>query len=643
MKQQKKALLFTGTLFLTAFFITSVVGFAQAPRQGQTASGQAKKAPANPPAKAPAQTAEKTQNAIPKIQTVSGTSNRRTYQSLPDTLAEVNGQKISKKEILEEAFRQHREKVLDSQIRLLLISMECQKHKIQVSDEEIEAEIQRMATAVNLTSQDWMDLILKENGMTPDTYRSDIIRPIISLRKLAGARIQVTKEELQKAFEAAYGPSVSLRQIVHNSKKEMERIRKDVVANPNTFATEAKNSSTDPASAAYAGMIRPIRKYTTNDLIEKTVFNLKPGEISPIVEWPQGNYILFQCVEHYPPVQVDRLEAEKFLELKVRDEKMQRVAGEVYTELHNHAQIQMVLTDPDLSRNEKYKNVAAIVNGQTISRMQVAEQCLKLFGEIVLAERISITMLDQECKKRNVQIIEADLDEEIRIRAAREMPLLPDGGPNVEQWLHVQTKSTRTTPAIFRNNTIRPLVMLKKLAKSNVQVSEDDIKKGFEANHGPRARCLAIFFNNMRQAQQVWDQARQIPLQEHFGDLAAKYSVHGPSKALRGEIKPIQKYGGMPVLEEKAFALEPGEISEVIQLGNEEYVILFGLGLTQPIVTNINDVRDLIAEDVHEKKLHLEMQKQLETLFTRSTVTNYLTGETRMAQQPAPANQNPKR
>lgn len=266
--------------------------------------------------------------------------------------------------------------------------------------------------------------------------------------------------------------------------------------------------------------------------------------------------------------------------------------------------------------------------------MQVAEYCLKLFGEIVLAERISITMLAQECKKRNIQITDADLDEEIRTRAAREMPLI-NGNPNVDQWLAVQSKNTGTTVLGFRNNTIRPLVMLKKLAKDNVEVSEEDIQKGFEANHGPRARCLAIFFNNMRQAQQVWDQARKVPLQEHFGDLAAKYSVHGPSKALRGEIKPIQKYGGMPILEDKAFALKAGEISEVIQLGHEEYVILYGLGLSQPIVTNIDDVRDLIVEDVSEKKLQLEMQKQLESLFARSTVTNYLTGESRLARQPA--------
>ncbi len=569
---------------------------------------------------------------ITKIQTVAA-NNPNAAREIPDTLAEVNGVKISKNDILKEAFRQHYEKVLDARVRLLLIDMECQRQKIAVSDQEIEDEIQRLAKSLNLTTENWMEMILNENGLSPDVYRSDVIRPLIQLRKLAGIRLQVTKEEMQKAFQAEYGPSVSLRQIVHNSRTEMERIRAAVVANPESFAAEAKNSSTDPASAAYGGMIRPIRRFMTNEQIENAVFNLKPNEISQIIEWPEGNFILFQCVEHFPATQVDVAEAQKFLEMKIRDRKMQRVAGEVYAELQNNAQIQVVMKDQNLSK--QYPKLAAIVNGVEITRLEVAESSLKMFGEIVLAERISIEILAQECQKKNITVTEEDIDLEIRDRASKEMPLLADGSPNIAEWLKLQSRNQQVSIEAFRANTLRPLVMLKQLCRDKVKITEEDIQKGFEANYGPRARCLAIFFNNMRQAQQIWDQVNKVRDQEYFGDLAAKYSIHGPSKALRGEIKPIQMHGGMPALEKIAFALQPGEISEVIQLGNEEYAILYGLGQTTPVVKNVADVRDMIIEDVYDKKLRLSMQGYLEDVLTRSTVTNYLTGETRVARQPA--------
>jgi len=560
---------------------------------------------------------------------------------MPDTLAEVNGVKVTKNDILREAFLQHREKVLDTRIRLLLIDMECRKQKIQVSEQEIEEEIQRTARSFNIPAEEWIDMILRENGFPADVYRQDVIRPLIQLRKLAGVKIQVTEDELQKAYEAEYGPSVLLRQFMHDSRSEAERHHAAVVANPNSFATVAKGFSTDPTSAAVGGMISPIRRFMPNfpEVLENLAFGLKPDEISQIIEWPEGNFIFFQCVEHYPATNVDIAEARNFLELRIRDHKLQKVSAQVYTELLENANIQVTMKDPELSK--QYPKLAAVVNGVEITRLEVAESCLKMFGEIVLAERISIEILEQECKKRNITVTDADINAEIRDRASKEMKNSPDGS-HVREWMELQARNQQTTVEAFRNNTMRPLVMLKQLAKNNVKLTEEDIQKGFEANYGPRVRCLAIFFNNMRQALQVWDQVRKmqnqeniddLAVKEYFGDLAAKYSVHGPSKALRGEIKPIQKYGGMPLLEQKAFALQPGEISEVIQLGNEEYVILFSLGHTTPVVKNIADVRDLLMEDIYEKKLRLAMQGYLEDLLNRSTVTNYLTGETRVARQ----------
>ena len=43
--------------------------------------------------------------------------------------------------------------------------------------------------------------------------------------------------------------------------------------------------------------------------------------------------------------------------------------------------------------------------------------------------------------------------------------------------------------------------------------------------------------------------------QKLLGIFAEQYSVDPTSKALRGEVPPIQKYSGQPALEREAFAL----------------------------------------------------------------------------------------
>ena len=62
---------------------------------------------------------------------------------------------------------------------------------------------------------------------------------------------------------------------------------------------------------------------------------------------------------------------------------------------------------------------------------------------------------------------------------------------------------------VYLHDAVWPAVVLRKLAEPNVKVTEDDMKKGFEANYGPRVRCLAIVLNNQRRANEVWEKARQ--------------------------------------------------------------------------------------------------------------------------------------
>ena len=149
---------------------------------------------------------------------------------------------------------------------------------------------------------------------------------------------------------------------------------------------------------------------------------------------------------------------------------------------------------------------------------------------------------------------------------------------------------------------------LKKLVGDNVQVTQEDLQQGYEANYGPKVRCRAIVLNNQRRAKEVWDKARENPTVKHFGDLAEQYSIEVGSRSLRGEVPPIQKHGGQPLLEKEAFSLKPGELSGIIQVG-DTFVILLCEGQTKPIDTSFDEVKDLLYRDIHEKKMRLAMAK----------------------------------
>lgn len=607
------------------------------------AQGQAQRQPMRQPAvqnaanaQAGQATARKSATPPDTVPTMKSVAPAPTGKNVPEVLAEVNGEKIERQLIIQEAYWQHCEEVLENRIKLMLIDQACKQAKIEVTPEEENAEIDKMCRSFGFTSQEWFEQILVDRGMTPEEYRRDILRPIIAIRKLAGQQLVITPEEIKKEYEALHGASVGLRQIVHNSQTELERIRKQALENPDAFSVLAKNHSTDPSSASLGGLIRPIFKHTTAPEIEKVVFSLKEDEISPVLKGPRGEFMIFKCEKHYPAAVIeDQAGMHAYLEGRIRDTKTRRVADDVFTELYKNAKIVNYLKSENAELAKQNPSIVAEVNGEKIRKADLAKYCMERYGESVLEEQIYILMLVQECKKRRISVTAQDVEAEIGELAARDLPLLRDGSPDKKAWIDLQVQNLKRPQAAIRNNMVRPIVMLKKLSAANVHVSDEDIQKGFIASYGPRAKCLAIYFTNMRIAQTVWQEANKFKNKDYFGDLAAEYSAHGPSKALRGEIPPIPRFGGAPELEKAAFSVAPGDISEVIQLGSEEFVILFGLGQTKPVVTDINDVKALIHEDIAEKKLALEMQKTLQSLHDGSRVANYLTGKSRLAQQPA--------
>jgi parvulin-like peptidyl-prolyl isomerase len=170
-----------------------------------------------------------------------------------------------------------------------------------------------------------------------------------------------------------------------------------------------------------------------------------------------------------------------------------------------------------------------------------------------------------------------------------------------------------------------PSAALKKLTDGRVEVTAEDLQKGFEANYGEKVRCRAIVMGSLRRAQEVWDKARQNPTAEFFGDLAEEYSIEPSSRSLRGEVPPIRKYSGQPQLEEAAFALVDGQLSGIIQVA-DKFLILRCEGRTEPIGVTMAEVQVELQRDILEKKTRLAMSDEFDRLRSGARIDNYLAG-----------------
>ena len=550
-----------------------------------------------------------------------------------DVMALVNGKDISRQDLMDASVRRFGRDVLESLVNKRLILSHCQKRGINITNEDIHSEINRMAKRFKLGREQWLEMLEKERGISPQEYARDIVWPTLALRKLAAEDIEVSKEEIERAYEQEYGEMVRARLIAVGNADLARQIHARVTANPDSFARAAIEHSIDVNSASVGGLIQPIRRHVGDLAIEEEAFRLEPGKISAIIQ-AAGQHILLKCEGRIESRNIDRAEVQKQIVEKIKDQKLRKEAHQLFGRLQRPATIQNVYNDPQL--RETMPGVVATVNGDRITMKELGHECLLRHGEEVLETEISRVLLEQSLKKANLTITEVDLEEEVKHAAVLAGAVDSDGKADLAKWYQAVEKEQETSRAQYMRVAVWPSAALKKLTVEDVQVTQEDLQKAFEANFGERVRCKAIVLGTMRRAQEVWDKARRNPSVDYFGDLAAEYSIEPTSKALRGEVPPLQRYSGQPQLELAAFQLEPDQLSGIVQVG-DKFIILRCEGRTKRINIDLPEVRETLFRDIYEKKLRLAMSNKFAQIRKHSRVDNYLAGTS-----DAPVERSPK-
>lgn len=562
-----------------------------------------------------------------------------------EVVAVVNGEEVRREKLAEDCLNRYGVEVLDSLVNKELILSYCRQKNIEVTQAEIDAEIDRIAAQFRIPRDHYLEMLHKERGVSPQQYADQIILPTLAMRKATAAELVVTPVDLQAAYETQFGPAVEVRIIVCGSQKDADAALAKAQAAPDNFGKIAKEASIDNVTASREGGMPPIRKHLGDLGIERAAFALQPGQISPVVvvgePGTKQQFVILKC-EKLIPDQYKTYplngEMKQRLESSLREKKESVAAGRIVKELREKVKVTRVLGDAKLS--QQYPGVAAYIGQKPIALDLVADECIQRHGTEVLEGTISRRVLEQGCRKAGVTVSQQDINQEVA-RAAKAMGMVDAKDvPNVQAWLKAVQDDQGLTVERYVADIVWPTAALKnyvfKTAPNAVQVSEDDLKKGYEASFGPRVKCKAIVLNNQRTAQDVWNMCREKGSNPvHFGQMAAQYSIDAGAKYLQGDVPPIQKHGGRPLLEDQAFALKAGEMSGIIQV-SDKFVILLCLGHTDPVPKQYEQVKKEIHEDLYEKKLRIEMAKAFDSMNEQARVENFLANTRQAPKQAVP-------
>lgn len=276
------------------------------------------------------------------------------------------------------------------------------------------------------------------------------------------------------------------------------------------------------------------------------------------------------------------------------------------------------------AKSEPTRYLARISNGKNVTMVtydEVAHECMLRHGNDVLDNIINRKVIETACLDANVEISEADVDQEI-IKVAKKFNM------SVEEWYSMLQAERNVTKAQYRRDIIWPMLALRKLAGTDVKVTKSELAQAFQRSYGPRVKARIIVQDNQRRAAEAWDMVNKDPT--NFENAVKKYSIDPGSRALGGAIPPIPANSGNPLsepIEQAAFKLKAGEISSVIQSG-QQFIIIKCEGRTEQVVQSIEEVQDQLIAELREEKTQRAVADTFDKIRENARIDNYLTKQT---------------
>jgi len=537
-------------------------------------------------------------------------------------VAVVNADPISRDALASATLARYGTDVLDNMVNRYLIMQECKSRGITVTTEDVRGEIVRVAKKFGLPVDNYLQLLRDERDITPDQYSNEIIWPMLALRALVADRVEVTQEEFNRAFLAQFGEAIKCRMIMVGDETKANQVHAQAKADPNSFATLAKQFSEDETSASIGGLIPPIRRYMGDSRLEEAAFALAENEVSSILQIGD-QWVFMQAVRRMPashpsPQAIPAVKEQ--ISDRIRDEKMKGAAAELFAQLQTRAEVVTVLGDRDAEKQRP--GVAAIINGQQIPIATVAAECVKRHGEAVLEGEINRKLLAQALKQSGKTVTDQQVQSEVARAAVSYGYVRNNGAADVDAWIEAVLSEGDVQRELYIEDSVWPSVALKVLVEDTVKLTPQDLEHGFASAFGPRAEVLAVVLSDQRTAQKVWELARDNPTETFFGQLAEQYSIEPTSSSNFGKVPPIRQFGGQASIEKEAFAMKPGELSGIIATG-DKYIILRCQGFTEPVVDDIEAVRSELERDLLEKKLNIAMGLKFDQLKQNADIDNF--------------------
>ncbi len=256
--------------------------------------------------------------------------------------------------------------------------------------------------------------------------------------------------------------------------------------------------------------------------------------------------------------------------------------------------------------------VVAIVNGEKIMESTVIAELKTRWGYQVREQLITALVVDQEAERKGLTVSEAEIDAALNQTKADIESRQRSTGQSFSSWL----LQNQYTLASYRN-FLRVRLLLEKMVKPDVKVTDEDVIRYYELSKQDLAReeAVEVAFIGVNTKEEA-DKIRQdlVLGKIKWEEAAKQYNLDPYGRDNAGYFGFIRK--GDQNLQKAAFALtKDGDLSQPFEETQHGWIIVKRLSYQASGVPKFEEIEKDIRESLTIAATQRRAQKRLESLL----------------------------
>lgn len=257
----------------------------------------------------------------------------------------------------------------------------------------------------------------------------------------------------------------------------------------------------------------------------------------------------------------------------------------------------------------------ALVDGEKITKEELTDRLISLYGEKVLNQLIVNKMIEIDAEKQGIEVSEDELNEELDKYYS-----MYGGEENFTSFLEMSGFKLED----FKDD-VKLSLLLDQILEERIEISDEEMKEYFEENKEDFAQEEQVEASHIlvEDKETAFEVINKLNNGADFAELAKEYSIDEKTKDKGGELGYFGKGEMVKEFEEEVFAMEVNTISKPVETQYGFHVIK-KTDHKPYQEANFEDVKEEVRQAILEQKKDEEYQKWLQEKMEEFKVVNSL-------------------